>query len=367
MLAPAARHKRARSPSPKPDDNSELTSPLDVLIKRRRRSEQPYAHDSRAGPSNHAGPSRYHHTAAEGYDHDLEDGDVVLHGDASPYPKPGPGVDRRRARQWERLNAPPLSLPHSSSSSSHAHAPHSIPPRPPEHGESNHPSTSQPNMINHIHLSPDPSPIPRWYSQPDPPLRSLHSQMSSSPVRHQPPTSSPFRDSSQTKAEEWDPEELGTEWGEYAAQNSLLYNLHRARTTPSATPDTTLLQTPHPVVRPSPHGLHGLQANDASNPHFAPTPYRQQHPPPSSSTHLPSSSPFPAFQPSSDGHLYPYNHPEGDEDEAMEVLADAEDEAEHDGVTGLPGQDVKRRYEEANRLLAELNVVRRQRWGDSEV
>jgi hypothetical protein len=65
--------------------------------------------------------------------------------------------------------------------------------------------------------------------------------------------------------------------------------------------------------------------------------------------------------------LYPYNHPEGDEDEAMEVLADAEDEAEHDGVTGLPGQDVKRRYEEANRLLAELNVVRRRRWGDSEV
>jgi len=51
--------------------------------------------------------------------------------------------------------------------------------------------------------------------------------MSSSPIRHHPPSSSPFRDSSETRVEEWmDPEEMRREWGEeYATQNSLLHNL----------------------------------------------------------------------------------------------------------------------------------------------
>jgi hypothetical protein len=54
--------------------------------------------------------------------------------------------------------------------------------------------------------------------------------MSSSPVRHEPPPSSPFkaiqRGASEEEEDEMGEEELKKEWGaEYYAQNSLLHSL----------------------------------------------------------------------------------------------------------------------------------------------
>lgn len=124
------------------------------------------------------------------------------------------------------------------------------------------------------------------------------------------------------------------EWGEaYATQNSLLHNLvsfpfrglalklklqHRERAQSTVTPNSTILQTPQ----------------------FS-TPYR--------TTHHPSSSPYPSTKvhfPSEVDSLM------GDDDMDGSRVEDAGEEA------------VRKRYEETNRLLAELEVIRRQRWGD---
>jgi len=100
------------------------------------------------------------------------------------------------------------------------------------------------------------------------------------------------------------------------------------------TPDTTLLSTPD---LSSPH--------PTENPiHPGPTPYRASY------FHF-SSSPYPAGEPLDSPHIR-------DEDEGMEM----------DGVGGgyCEGMEdeVKGRYEETNRLLRELEVVRRRRWGE---
>ena len=167
MLAPQHRPKRARSSSPV-SEPIDINSPLDVLIKRRRRDHL--------------------------FDLDMDEPQWIP--SASSSSSVEPGVERRRAKQWERLNAPPSSSQF----------------------------FSQP-------LPPPISPAPRWQTQSQPtPVRPL---MSSSPVRHHPPSSSPFRSagSSETKApthvDEWlDPDEMRREWGEeYAAQNSVLHSL----------------------------------------------------------------------------------------------------------------------------------------------
>nr|XP_019048622.1 hypothetical protein I302_02394 [Kwoniella bestiolae CBS 10118]OCF27552.1 hypothetical protein I302_02394 [Kwoniella bestiolae CBS 10118] len=208
MLAPPQRHKRPRSPSPPPLPLSspDLTSPLDVLLKRRRRDELTFS-----SPNEH----QHHH-------HDY----FNLHEEEHPQPhaessssalrRSMKGVERRRTKQWERQNAP--------ASNSQ--------PTPPSHN--GHLST--PNQRN-------------WHSQPDP-------IMSSSPIRNVMPSSSPFRakeeemwqipmnghsggginggipvdnedgEEEEETMEEWNEVEMKKQWGEaYEKQNWLLRSL----------------------------------------------------------------------------------------------------------------------------------------------
>ena len=205
MLA-SPRHKRPRSPSPSLE-SSDLTSPLDVFLKRRRRHDSDSYHDNSlplpftAGPP----PSEPH----------MVDGEDSAESSLTPWHR---FVEKRRTRQWERQNAPQplpsqtLSQPHlAPSSNSYPDVPSSQPT-----------SSSSSDPLS-------PAPGQRWHSQPEP-RQHANAQMSSSPIRHHPPTSSPFRpgpSSEVTRVEEWmDPEEMRREWGEeYAAQNSLLHSL----------------------------------------------------------------------------------------------------------------------------------------------
>ncbi len=187
MLAPPKRKRHSSPPAP---GSPEIPSPLNVVNKRRRRSDfvDPFWSEPPLSKGNHS------------YEHD------ECYGESSSaqwYRQAG--VERRRTKQWERLNAPSQSsLPSTNSQ-----------PCP------SFPSTSQPDPYRQPS-----SPMPRSHSQPDL-TNSSRLQMSSSPIRHRPPSSSPFRSSSETKVEEWiDPEEMSREWGEeYASQNSLLHNL----------------------------------------------------------------------------------------------------------------------------------------------
>ena len=127
--------------------------------------------------------------------------------------------EKRRTKQWERQNAPqglPIRRPleaHQRSYSS-SYTPHQT-------------SYSQP-LPNAHHLSPL-YPKQPHLSQPN----AKAGPMSSSPVRHVLPTSSPFHPSQgdETRMEAMelmDEEEMKREWGEdYAAQNSILHNLVR--------------------------------------------------------------------------------------------------------------------------------------------
>lgn len=220
MFAPLPRAKRQRSSSPPlPQEYIDLTSPLDILIKRRRK-EGVYAGDHYdaypfpdTSPSNDPmeGPSSWFAT------------------------RPTAAVNGRRSRQWQHLNAPSSS---SVSSSSTMPLPQSQP-----IPQMNARSGSSPFSVEHG----------RAYSQPDILSHSYGRGhvMSSSPIRHEPPGSSPFRASGQSKSgmdlsmgvemeqeeilrngtpgatqeDEWDADELGREWGEYARENSVLYSL----------------------------------------------------------------------------------------------------------------------------------------------
>lgn len=174
MLAPT--RKRLRSPSPPPD---QVTSPLDILLKRRRQYSYPFSDSTEDNL-----PYDPSHTQ-----HDPD--------------QPGPSswsrfVEKRRTRQWEKLNNPSSSQPFA----------HHVPDQ----------------MMYHD----DGSPIrPRWQSQPEPAI----APMSSSPVRHDAPTSSPFRmnnsQSQSTKVgEDMNEDEMRREWGEeYYSQNALLRRL----------------------------------------------------------------------------------------------------------------------------------------------
>jgi len=194
MLAPPHRHKRVRSPSS--PGAPEFTSPLDILLKKRRRDvPDPFWCDP--GPSTSTGHHHHHHHHHHHNHHHQSCEHEEAESTMSPWRREA-GIERRRTRQWERLNAPPRSnfFPNNSQPSSH----------PP-------PSS--------------PIPLVRSHSHPGQQIPHRGGQMSSSPIRHHPPSSSPFRDSSETRVEEWmDPEEMRREWGEeYATQNSLLHNL----------------------------------------------------------------------------------------------------------------------------------------------
>ena len=188
MLAPPHRHKRPRSPTPPLSPSH--ASPLDTYLKRRKRDEltDTFWSEPEQSPIPHNPPAPVYDRFSDPLDGD-------------PWVRQA-GVEHRRTRQWERLNAPQSERMFSSS--------------------------SQPNPSSSTS-----SPAPRWTSQPDASSHHRRGEMSSSPIRHILPSSSPFR-SSQTRAEDWiDPEEMRREWGEeYAAQNSVLHNLVQRLTCP---------------------------------------------------------------------------------------------------------------------------------------
>jgi len=111
-------------------------------------------------------------------------------------------------------------------------------------------------------------------------------------------------------------------------------------------PDNTILQTP---ALKSHYNL----------PYFAqpgetPAPYR--------SAFTPSSSPFPSqshtlYSSNSHSHLTPGPV----DDDPMEMFVTPERQPRNEAE-----DDVKQRYEETNRLLAELDMVRRRRWGEGD-
>lgn len=223
MLVDPPRHKRRRSPSPGNYDHLEpaFTSPLDVLIKRRRR-KQPGEGDSAPG-------DYFNHQVGQvdqGLQPQPQQCQEDQAGPSVPY------VERRRAKQWDKLNAPRPSLPSQPHSQSHLEF---TPPHPTAF------SRSHSHPVNQL----DNSSPPHAFSQPLP-----QHPMSSSPIRHQPFGSSPFRSQSSNQIvssghpvssesatrvetlsvqefeDEMDPEELRKSWGEqYAQQNELLHSV----------------------------------------------------------------------------------------------------------------------------------------------
>jgi hypothetical protein len=212
MFAPPP-GKRARSPSPPIDiDHS---SPLDILLKRRRRSP-------------HASYIDHSYKSSIEDRNPFDDSGSRHPNQAIPYSR---FIEKRRTRQWERLNAPQTSRPFSLTSNTDQHDDVTF--------------HSQPDPLPHYTSSP--IPIPRSYSQPG---QTNNHIMSSSPIRHQPPSSSPFRDDStkhnyreklemnssgtrigddggrEDLMEDIGEDEMKREWGEeYVTQNSLLHSL----------------------------------------------------------------------------------------------------------------------------------------------
>ena len=172
--------KRHRSPSPSAD---ELTSPLDILLKRRKRDA--YFENDDFSP--HV-PS-----PTPAYDHRIPDS-----GGESSNANWTRLVEKRRTRQWEQLNAPQRSSQPSQSSQNHPFDYETC-------------SPLRPRSYNVPSSMPDPGP------------------MSSSPIQHHPPSSSPFRPSQSSQyrvGEQMGDEEMRREWGEeYYNQNSLLHQL----------------------------------------------------------------------------------------------------------------------------------------------
>jgi hypothetical protein len=204
MQVVASRHKRYRSPSPPcaPD----LDSPLDTLIKRRRREELSKTYDWDLSTPGASGSGHGHLPSNVQHEHQPEASTSWSQA----------GVEHRRQKQWERQQAPPVYYPSSSQP------------------ESNYYSERASASLSHTQYS---SPVPRQYSQPDPP--DVHHQsepMSSSPIQHRAPTSSPFRSKGpratgdrveeEEDMEMLDEDQLRDEWGEvYASQNLLLHSL----------------------------------------------------------------------------------------------------------------------------------------------
>ncbi|WWD22356.1 hypothetical protein CI109_106847 [Kwoniella shandongensis] len=340
MLAPPQRGpKRPRSPSPPTTfEADDLASPLDMILKRRRRDERHWSdvHNQTTEQSPFL--------LSPGQSHDHHDYFASHHGDeGDDHPPNGSGessaaaqrramagIERRRARQWERLNAPVSASAPTATQQHHATY------------RSGSGSGSQPTPSPSPYPYPSPIPHRQAYSQPDPYTHHGGGQMSSSPIRNLPPSSSPFRDKGgpSSGGDEWtmDHEEMRREWGEeYAAQNSLLHSLHLAR-----------LNTQPPTYSQSTDSSQSTQTVYSTPTLTSPHPYRQYT--------YPDSSPFNPHV-----HAHAHAHPQSDGmtderggDDMMEVL---EDEVEVE-------DEVKRRYEETNRLLGELEVVRRRRLGE---
>ncbi|WVR03350.1 hypothetical protein IAU60_000341 [Kwoniella sp. DSM 27419] len=329
MLVPPDRYKRARSPSPpfEPD----LASPLDVLLKRRRREELPHSSPGEHGsyalsPASFTAENDYFALPTIHHGGGPDESPCHAESSAAAMRRSMAGVERRRTKHWELQNAP-------SQSQSNAH---SQPTPPPSHL-----------------LTPN---VRTAYSQPNP--------MSSSPIRNMPPSSSPFRDKGPGVDDtSWmEEDEMRREWGEeYAAQNSLLHSLHMARMQSQPHP------SPHPrTTRPGATD-HQPSHTSTSSSTLISTPTAHSPLPPTYRQHpYPDSSPFGSTVFDS---VQPYGH---DERSAMSPSYSAfhgdDEEMLDDGVLGMHS-DAEReaiaRYEEANRLLGELEVVRRRRWGEN--
>ncbi|KAL1412056.1 hypothetical protein Q8F55_003053 [Vanrija albida] len=353
MVAPT-RAKRGRSPSPSSYADT-LASPLEVLLKRRRRAEWKQASGSGgfALPPPPAPVWRPELSTGEASatllvnsSSDDHHGDMEVLRSSSPHRRSGygsatdvdddepesstawmrtGGVERRRARAWERLQAP------SSSSLSH-----SLPvsqPAPPQHVE---PSSSSPAARAYVRARANSQPMPHNHHPQHTPSRHPHVGMSSSPVRHSPPSSTPFR------GDEWTAEERVREWGdEYATQNSLLFSLHQARHASSSH------HGGHSSTNHTPYSSHTMDMSHT--PYSAiPTPYRYAR----------------------DGHglletpSLDVSSPYSSSPELVSPFASQSTMTGHSGIAPPPQMDAGARanYEETNRLLAELNVQRMRRY-----
>ncbi|WVO14868.1 hypothetical protein L204_102507 [Cryptococcus depauperatus] len=324
MLAPQQRPKRPRSPSP--SFEPEVASPLDLFLKRRRREQRKlFEHSS---PIHSIDQECLEQHAKFGSEVDAESSHSAQWRDMAM----DKGIEKRRARQWDKINAP-----------LHAAV----------HHQQSHP---QHNSL----ATPGPTPpVTRSISISALPKHNSHT-MSSSPIRNQPPSSSPFREKLETRRDtEWmvDQDEMRREWGEvYSEQNSLLYSLHLAR----------IQSQPHitsPPSRPSNHSRPSYPSHAyrtplaSSSTAFSPHRHQSTSSSPYASQCIASSSPFTPACPSLS---YPPSHSGiiGGQDEEMLVEKDEQQlKAE---------EHVRRRYEETNRLLGELAMVREQRWGACE-
>jgi hypothetical protein len=219
-----------------------VTSPtLDVLAKRQRTGrsiggvlEQIEVQDQQLSPSQYDSGSSGYGADSNGHSHSHINGHGHVNGNGNTHDELDMSMqyaEKRRARQWEQLNAPR--------------------PTSPLFKTPSHPPPGIQERIN-----PDPhdqdlgyfaSPATHHAQQQSRPQFKHH--MSSSPIRHQPPGSSPFkssghssqatardfRSSGTTRAEEereededdeMDQEELRRDWGEhYARPNGLLLSL----------------------------------------------------------------------------------------------------------------------------------------------
>ncbi|WWC66925.1 uncharacterized protein I206_100832 [Kwoniella pini CBS 10737] len=342
MLAPTQRHKRPRSPSPplSPD----VASPLDVLLKRRRREELSFS-----SPGEHPiSPFAPQHQSND-YFGTVSAADIELpHAESSTsaLKRSIAGVERRRTKQWEKQNAPSIS---------------NSQPTPPH---SNH----------YLNVTPTPR---NAYSQPDP--------MSSSPIRNILPSSSPFKPKPKIEDDIWtshtsgemndvqqqhqfgvnhgsgeeevmdmNEDEMKREWGEaYEEQNWLLHSLHVARLQSQCHPHPSYnqisLHQAHTPLRQTESNMSNQTITSHDSTLISPYPtYRNQ---PS----YPDSSPVNSHHPSVELRSPSYGQLNGMEDDDMEIL--------HSGLSEAVEDEIRKRYEETNKLLAELEVVRRNRWG----
>lgn len=255
MLVDQPRHKRRRSPSSPANygqNDSGFTSPLDVLMKRRRK-HQPSESYATGSSGKHVDPGSNNHSHGR---HQQEYQQQVIGDDTS-----APYIERRRTKHWDRLNAPRPSLPNQAQSQPHLEY---TPPHPTTFTRSTSYPANQLNDSSPLHAA-------TAYSQPLPD----HHPMSSSPVRHQPVGSSPFKSQSShmlvtpmdlgsstaTRVEndpvyeiddDMDPEEMRRGWGDqYAQQNELLYSV------------VSYFQTPHLIFGRIAHSF--VPASSTSN------------------------------------------------------------------------------------------------------
>ncbi|WWC58024.1 uncharacterized protein I303_100559 [Kwoniella dejecticola CBS 10117] len=330
MLASTHRHKRPRSPSPplSPD----LASPLDIILKRRRREDLSFSSPGEL-PASPFAPHQTDYFGSlpfsngNGGEQELD----LPHAESSTsaLKRSMAGVERRRTKQWERQNAPSVS----------------------------HSQPTPPHSNRYLNVTPTPR---NAHSQPDP--------MSSSPIRNVLPSSSPFRPKPMLHDNDmWhitsDNDEMKREWGEaYEKQNWLLHSLHLARLRSQShqhqhqhthTHDGHLAQQSHSPLRPTDSTSSNDTMSSQDSTLVSPHPAYRNHP------SYPDSSPFNSHHPSVELRSPSYGNDLGHhmDDEDMEMLNP------HLGTSDAMEDEIRKRYEETNRLLGELEVVRRTRWG----